>query len=166
MTNGKITGIIFGAWIGVLLSVSVVLELYLQGQIYSYRTLMIVLILSVTGIFSSAFSWWLFSKSGRSTYATSFILCLANIILFFIIGILVSYVALEALPEAFKATQEPGHSNIRMKLTEFILDALATGFAFKTFGLPLLWPFGVISGFTGTFIFVHINKIMNSTTRH
>ncbi len=166
MTNSKITLIVFGFWIGLLLSASVIMELFLQDQVYSYRTFMVVVILSVTGVLSSAVSWWFFSPFGRSTYATSIILCLANIILFLIIGILVSYITLEAIPDILKPAQEAGHDSFEDIIKEIVTGALGAGFSFKTFGLPLLWPFGVISGITGTFIFVHINKMMNSRVPH
>lgn len=168
MDNTKITCIIFGLWIGLLLAASVVMELFLQGQVYSNRTVTIVLIISISAIFSSAFSWHFFSQSARATLPATLILCLANIILFLIIGSLVSYITLIVLPHFF----EPGRveNTEPFSLIEFftgiILGFLGSGFSFKTFGLPLLWPFGVMSGFIGSFIFVTLNKMLNSKARH
>ena len=166
MDNSKITSIFFAAWIGLLLTASVVAELFLQGQVYSYRTFTVVAILSVSGIFSSLISWWLFSKSGHSSHATSIILCLANIILFILIGAVVSYVAIEVIPEFFQTAQDPDHSTLGNIFTGMVSGFLGTAFAFKTFGLGLLWPLGFISGFFGTFLFVHINSKINSIADH
>ncbi len=166
MDNSKITFIIFAFWVGILLAGSVVIELFLQDQVYSYRTFMLVVILFITGIFSSGLSWVLFSQLGRSTLGTSMILSLANIILFSIIGIVVSYVVIVVLPDLLEPGIEPGHDSILDILIGIVLGTLGTAFSFKTFGLPLLWPFGVVSGFVGTFIFVYIVKINNSHARH
>ncbi len=166
MNKSKITCVCFGLWIGLLLTGSVVVELFLQGQIYSYRTFMVVAILSVTGIFSSIVSWRLFSRFGNSPRATSVILCLANIILFVLIGSVVSYVVIEVIPEFFETAQDPGHSVLGGIFTGMVPGFLGTAFAFKTFGLVLLWPLGVISGIFGTFLSVHINSKINSSARH
>jgi len=166
MNKSKITSLLFALWIGLLLTGSVVMALFLQGQVYSYRTFTIVAILSVTGIFSSLISWRLFSHFGSSPHATSLILSLANIILFILIGSAVSYVAIEVIPEFFETSQDPGHSALGGIFTGMVPGFLGTAFAFKTFGLFLLWPFGVTLGFAGTFLFVHINSKINSSARH
>jgi len=166
MGNSKITFIIFGFWLGLLLAGSVVIELFLQGQVYSYRTFMLVLILFITGIFSSALSWLFFSRHGRSIYSKSMILSLANIVLFSVIGVIVSYITIVVLPDLLEPGIEPGHDSILDILMGIVLGTLGTAFSFKTFGLPLLWPFGVISGFIGTFIFVYVVKVKNSRARH
>ncbi len=166
MANSKITFVIFGFWVGLLLAGSVVIELFLQGQVYSYRTFMLVLILFITGIFSSALSWVFFSSHGRSAFGKSMILSLANIILFSVIGVIVSYITIVVLPDLFEPGIEPGHDSILDILAGIVLGTLGSAFSFKTFGLPLLWPIGVISGFVGTLIFVYIVKIKNSRTRH
>jgi len=166
MNNSKLTCIFFGLWIGLLVSGSIVVELYLQGQVYSYRTVIIVAILSVTGIFSSIISWWLLSRLGRSLHATSIILCLANIILFILIGSAVSFVAIEIIPEFFETGQDPDHSIFRRVFTGVVPGFLGAAFSFKTFGLVLLWPLGVISGLAGTFLFVHINNRMKTSAGH
>ncbi len=165
MRNFKITFIVFGLLIGVLLAGSIVMELYLQGQIYSNRTLAVTLTLSITGVISSAFSWWCFSQYGRSTLTTSLILSLTNIVLFLFIGIMGSYIGLNVLPDLFKPGTEPDHSIIDL-LLEIPPAVLGAGFSFKTFGLPLLWPFGVISGGIGTLFFVYTNKMLNSRSHH
>jgi len=166
MDNSNITCIFFALWIGLLLTGSVVVELFLQGQVYSYRTFMVVVILSVTGICSSLISWWLFSHFGRSTHATSIFLCLANIVLFVLIGSAVSYVVIEVIPEIFETAQDADHGGFGNIFTEMVPGFLATAFSFKTFGLLLLWPLGVISGIFGTYVFVYINNKINSNTRH
>ncbi len=158
--------IFFGLWIGFLLTGSVIVELFLQGQVYSYRTFTIVLILSVTGIFSGMVSWRLFSHYGRTAHATSLILYLANIVLFILIGSAVSYVAIDVFPEFVETAQDPDHSTFRGIFTGMISGFLGAAFAFKTFGLLLLWPFGVLSGLAGTFLFVHINSKINSSACH
>ncbi len=166
MNNSKLTSIFFGLWIGLLVAASIVVELYLQGQVYSYRTVIIVTILAVTGIFSGIISWGLFSHFGRSPHATSIILCLANVILFILIGSAVSYVAIEVIPEFFETGQEPGHNTFAGIFTGIVPDFLSAAFSFKTFGLVLLWPFGVISGLVGAFLFVHINNRRKSSAGH
>ena len=166
MDNFKITFIVFGMWIGVLLTGSIILELFLQGQIYSNRTVAVTLILSITGVISSAFSWWFFSRYGRSIFTTSVIICVANSVLFFFIGILVSYLGLIVLPDLIQPGTEPDHSSIIDVLLEIPPAVLGAGFSFKTFGLPLLWPFGVISGGFGTLFFVYTHKMLNSRSHH
>ncbi len=166
MDKLKTRCIFFGLWIGFLLAGSVIVELFLQGQVYSYHTFTIVLILSVTGIFSGIISWRLFSHFGRTTHATSLILSLAILILFIFIGSTVSYVAIEVVPEFFETAQDPDHSTFKGIFTGMISGFLSAAFAFKTFGLLLLWPFGVLSGLAGTFLFVHINSKINSNARH
>ncbi len=158
--------IFFGLWIGFLLTGSVIVELFLQGQVYSYRTFTIVVILSVTGVFSAIISWRLFSHFGRTTHATSLILYLANLILFVFIGSAVSYVAIDVIPEFYETAQDPGHSTFRGIFTGLVSGFLGAAFAFKTFGLLLLWPLGVVSSLAGTFLFVHINSKINSNDRH
>jgi len=167
MDNTGITSLIFGLWIGLLLAASVAMELFLQGQVYSNRTATIVLIISISAIFSSAFSWRFFSQSARAILPATLILSLTNIILFLIIGSLVSYIII-VLPHFYEADRVEDTEAFSM--IEFVtgigLGYLGSGFSFKTFGLPLLWPFGVISGFIGTFVFVTLNKMLNSKARH
>jgi len=166
MSNSKIRCIYYGLWIGLLLTGSAIVELFLQDQVYSYRTFMVVAILSVTGIFSSIVSWGLFWRLGRSSYATAIILSLANIILFVLIGAAVSYVVIDIIPEFFKTAQDPDHGGFGNIFQGMVSGFLSAAFAFKTFGLLLLWPLGVISGISGTYVFVYINSKINSSTRH
>jgi len=165
MGDFKFTYIIFGLWIGFLLAGSAVVELLQEGQIYSNRTFKSVLILFIAALCSSTLSWLLFSRFGRSNLTTTIALSISNSILFLFFGILVSYVVI-VLPIYFTSGPGLAHHSFTDLLQGIFTGILGTGFSFKTFGLPLLWPLGVLSGFSGTFVFVHINKMMNSSPRH
>ncbi len=168
MSNYKFTCIVFGVWIGLALAGSVALELSLQDRVYSDRTVTIVFIMGVSGFFSSALSWRYFTRFERSILHTSLILSLVNVILFCIIGTFVSYIILIVIPHIIEPGTEGEHGafSIIDFLMGIVLGYLGSGFSFKTFGLPLLWPLGVISGGIGTIIFVYINKMLNSSPRH
>lgn len=165
MGGFKITSIVFGLWIGLLVAGSAIVELALEGQIYSYRTFSLVSILFISGVFSSAFSWLFFSRFGSSIFRTAIILCLSNLALFCFFGVLISYIVI-VLPHLFDP--DSGHKfwGIKDLLIGIFLGTLGVGFSFKTFGLPLLWPFGMLSGLMGTFIFVYADNMRNSNSRH
>ncbi len=159
----RITFIVFGFWIGFLLAGSTVIEFYLEGQIVSPRTMSVVSIIFLSGTISSALSWWLFYRSSHSFAKSCFILSATGFFLFLLFGVLTSY-AFREINDLFEHGVELGEL-IDLPLT-IILGVLGTAFSFKTFGLPLLWPLGAISGIIGTLMFVYVNKRVNFGTRH
>lgn len=165
MYNVNTTSIVFGLWIGLLLAGTATIELHFEGQIYSHRTLTIITIMFISGVISSAVCWRIFSKTAQISMYKVLKLCLGNLFLYCLVGILVSY-AVIVLPGYFA----PGAAPLSHSFTDFlygiVMGSLGVAFSFKTFGLPLLWPFGVISGVIGTFLFVYINKVLNSHPRH
>lgn len=165
MAKYKLTGGVFALWIGLLMAGSVIGKLWLENQAYSDRTVTVVLMLFITGVFSSALAWLFFSRFGRSTTNTSVILCLTNTVLFILVGTLVSY-AVVALPHLMEPDQGHVSLSFRQLAVKIAYGYLGAGFSFKTFGLPLLWPFGVFSTLVGTFVFVYFNKMSNSRRRH
>jgi len=165
MGDFKFTYIIFGLWIGFLLTGSAVVELWQDGQIYSNRTFKSVLTLFIAAVCSSAFSWVLFSRSQRSNLPATMVLAASNFILFLLFGILVSYVVI-VLPLFFESGPVLAHHSFTDLLRGIFTGILGAGFSFKTFGLPLLWPGGALAGFTGTLVFVTVNKKINCRPRH
>ena len=168
MSNFKITYTAFGLWIGLVIAGSVALELSLQDRIYSHQTASMVSIMGITGFISSLLTWRYFARFGQTVFRSSFILSMVNIILFCFFGTLVSYVVIIVFPHLFGTAPKEGHDSFSIIdfLIGIVLGYLGSGFSFKTFGLPLLWPIGVISGSIGTIIFVYINKVLNSGPRH
>lgn len=165
MGKSIISCVFFGIWIGLILAGSTIIKLVTEDQVYSYRTLTIVSIILSAGFLSGLLSWMFFARFGRSVFKTSIILSLTNIILFCLIGTLVSYVVI-ILPHYFDPSQDHEAFSMKDFILGIILGYLGSGFSFKTFGLPLLWPLGTISGLIGTFLFVYFNKMYNSRTRH
>lgn len=151
----KATALYYGLWIGLLVTGSVIFELFREGQIVGERTIVVVSILSATAIFSAAISWILYARSTFAPILDVLYLVGLNLALYCICGAAVSYLVL-ILPDMLVHIYEDGIGSYI--LHEIIGGFLGSSFSFRTFGLPLVWPFGAISGAIGTVLFVYINS--------
>lgn len=147
----RTTALFYGLWTGLLVAGSAVFELFIEEQVVLPRTIIVVAILSVAGVFSGAASGWFLYKPTRAVFMNFLVLCLANVALFFVFGAIISYLVL-ILPEQF----DPYHNYTLglHNLWQFIGGFLGSSFSFRSFGLPLTWPFGAVAGAIVTYIFV------------
>ena len=159
----KAPAFFYGLWIGLLVTVSAILELYFEGQIVIERTVVVVLILGTSGIFSGAISWVLYSRSTFAAILKYLYLGLLNLVLYCICGAILSYLILE-FPDMIVHIYEDGIGSYIP--IEIFGGFLGSSFSFRTFGLPLVWPFGAISGAIGTVIFIYINNRLKSRHSH